>query len=83
MEKAFAPGYDPALAVATHAKERIVRAFEDAEEEHRLSHVRRDEQDFIDRIVSGREVGHYYMILGPKVRKRAKHINRVLDTNQS
>lgn len=30
-------------------------------------HLRRREQDRIDRMVKGEEVGHYYVLLGPKV----------------
>lgn len=30
-------------------------------------HLRREEQDDIDRIVRGDEVGQYFIILGPKV----------------
>ena len=30
-------------------------------------HTRRTEQDLIDRIVQGNEVGHYFVLLGPKV----------------
>lgn len=31
-------------------------------------HLRRKEQDWIDRIVQGHEPGHYFVLLGPKVR---------------
>lgn len=31
-------------------------------------HLRRSEQDLIDRIIKGQEVGHYFILLGPKVR---------------
>lgn len=30
-------------------------------------HLRRKEQDFLDRIIHGSETGHYFMILGCKV----------------
>ncbi len=30
-------------------------------------HLRRDDQDMMDRIVNGSEKGHYFMLLGPKV----------------
>lgn len=67
MEKAFAPGYDPALEIAAHSKKRHVHGFASEEEEHQLAHTRRKEQDLIDRIIEGKEVGHYYLLLGPKV----------------
>ncbi len=31
-------------------------------------HLRRSEQNLIDRIIKGQEVGHYFILLGPKVR---------------
>lgn len=31
-------------------------------------HLRRDEQNLIDRIIQGKEVGRYFVLLGPKVR---------------
>ena len=31
-------------------------------------HLRRTEQNLIDRIVKGEELGHYFVLLGPKVR---------------
>lgn len=55
MEKAFEAGYDPALEVARHGED-------DAEE-----HLRRDEQDYVDRIIAGEDKGHYFLFLGPKV----------------
>jgi len=30
-------------------------------------HLRRKEQDFVSRIIHGKEAGHYFMILGSKV----------------
>ena len=30
-------------------------------------HLRREDQDLMDRIVRGSEGGHYFMLLGPKV----------------
>ena len=32
-------------------------------------HMRRKEQDSVDRIIHGHERGHYFMLLGPKVRR--------------
>ena len=62
MEKAFAPGYDPALELATH---HIKYSEEDVDASwtNRLS---RKEQGAIDNIIHGHEAGHYYMLLGPK-----------------
>ena len=79
MEKAFAPGYDPALELATHP---IKQRQEVKEELDELTfniggtqqpttsdgHLRRREQDWIERIVHGAKTGHYYVLLGPKVR---------------
>ncbi|KAH8828391.1 hypothetical protein DL96DRAFT_1174418 [Flagelloscypha sp. PMI_526] len=65
IEQAFAPGYDPALELATHQGER-------SENDDLLDDIpwteslRRREQDGIDRIVQGGEQGHYFMMLGPK-----------------
>ena len=64
MEKAFDPGYDPALEIASHAKRQGHNySADDPDGEH----LRRQEQDFVDRIISGEEKGRYYMFLGPKV----------------
>ena len=30
-------------------------------------HVRRTEQDLIERVIQGNEAGHYFVVLGPKV----------------
>ena len=61
MDKAFDAGYDPALEVADNAKTPDHVYASDEE------HLRRQEQALVDRIISGREKGHYYMFLGPKV----------------
>lgn len=61
IEKAFAPGYDPALILATH---HIKHYPDEASQTSRLS---RKEQDAINNIVHGHESGYYYMLLGPKV----------------
>lgn len=76
MALAFAPGYDPALELATHSGRNI--EFEDDLDELAFGtngtepttwsgHLRRREQDWIDRIVHGAETGHYFVLLGPKV----------------
>lgn len=64
MEKAFDPGYDPALEVASHAKS---TGHSLLDEDDDGEHLRRQEQDLVDRIISGQTKGHYYMFLGPKV----------------
>lgn len=61
MEQAFEEGYDPALEVAAHAKRRLQAGHPT------VSHLRRKEQDIIDRIIGGLATGHYYMLLGSKV----------------
>jgi hypothetical protein len=79
MEKAFAAGYDPALELATHSSKQPQTAQEELDEltfENNGAqqpttpdgHLRRREQDWIDRIVHGADTGHYYVLLGPKVR---------------
>ena len=78
MEDAFSPGYDPALELATHSAKARHRAAKEEQERPDLEleiedsepwteHLRRKEQDVIDSIVKGEEVGHYYVLLGAKV----------------
>ncbi|KAJ3839623.1 hypothetical protein F5878DRAFT_615770 [Lentinula raphanica] len=59
IELAFEPGYDPALEVAKHY---YTRTGAPSDEEH----MKRREQDQIDKIIHGEEAGHYYVLLGPK-----------------
>lgn len=82
MERAFAGGYDPALELAQHSNRKAEDAgAAELDELDELTfdglgagqltasgHLRRREQDWIDRIVHGAETGHYYVLLGPKVR---------------
>ena len=72
MEDAFAGGYDPALELATHqnkpAGDPGIQGVEMNIDVPWTEHLRRKEQDQIDRIVSGQETGHYFVLLGPKVR---------------
>jgi hypothetical protein len=79
MEKAFAAGYDPALELATHSIKQQQALEEELDEltfdndgiqqpTSSSGHLRRREQDWIDRIVHGAETGHYYVLLGPKVK---------------
>lgn len=72
MEQAFEEGYDPALEVAAHAKRRMQAGHPTP------SHLRRKEQDIVDRIIGGEETGHYYMLLGSKVRDSTCHANKIL-----
>ncbi|KAH8115312.1 hypothetical protein DFH11DRAFT_1588582 [Phellopilus nigrolimitatus] len=65
MEKAFDAGYDPALELASKAKERYAH-YESENQEHEIEHLRRKEQDLVDRIISGKEKGHYWLFLGSK-----------------
>ncbi|KAG5999703.1 hypothetical protein E4U43_001914 [Claviceps pusilla] len=60
MTRAFAPG-DPVLELAAVGKD--VPHSHPSGEEH---WVRRPEQDHVDAIITGQEVGHYYLILGEK-----------------
>ncbi len=76
IEKAFEPGYDPALEVATeHNKSSVIEeggsGLDDVDMNSDVpwtQHLRRKEQDRIDKIVQGAEPGHYFVLLGPKVR---------------
>ena len=76
IEQAFEPGYDPALELArqhTTKKMDYDENGEKMEEEVALedpwtSAMRRKEQDLVDRIIQGEESGHYFVLLGPKVR---------------
>ncbi|KAJ2922672.1 hypothetical protein H1R20_g14415, partial [Candolleomyces eurysporus] len=72
IELAFEAGYDPALELVRFSTSTMV-ASEDSdefEEDEPLStwteHLRRKEQDVIDRIIEGEEPGYYFMFLGPK-----------------
>lgn len=81
MEDAFGAGYDPALELATHSAKTRHRKEREQQERERpdleleiqdaepwTEHLRRKEQDVIDLIVKGEEVGHYYVLLGAKVK---------------
>lgn len=64
MEKAFSAGYDPALELASNKKQ-VVHPSDEIDEQS--LYIRRREQDLVDRIISGKETGHYWMFLGSKV----------------
>lgn len=69
IELAFAAGYDPALELASHGKQRDPNTPEELDWDMDgpwTQHLRRKEQDLVDRIVHGAETGHYFMLLGPK-----------------
>ncbi|EMD33137.1 hypothetical protein CERSUDRAFT_87468 [Gelatoporia subvermispora B] len=69
IEIAFSAGYDPALELAIHGKKRQEQLPEESSwgsETPWTEHLRRDEQDLVDRIVHGKEGGRYYILLGPK-----------------
>jgi hypothetical protein len=75
IEQAFQGGYDPALELAVHAghSSNGNRHMTDVADETNVGHgpwtvhLRRKEQDIVDRIIHGDESGHYFMILGCKV----------------
>jgi len=68
MEVAFAPGYDPALELGKHIK--IGRGVDDLKEgvNAEVENLRQKEQAVVDSIVHGKEPGHYFLLIGPKVR---------------
>lgn len=63
MDNAFNPG-DPALEVAGQAAPKI--GTDAAHKEDTTHWVPRDEQDKIDRILTGVDRGHYYLLIGEK-----------------
>ncbi|KAI9062365.1 hypothetical protein FKP32DRAFT_1593521 [Trametes sanguinea] len=74
IEQAFSAGYDPALELAKNAVKKPADAAEPSANEELewdlegpwTQHLRREEQDLIDRIIQGKEIGHYFILLGPK-----------------
>lgn len=89
IEHAFAPGYDPALELATHHKKTnnstVSAAIEDLELEDGpwTEHLRRKEQDILDRIIHGAETGHYFMLLGCKGAGKTTMILDSMQANQA
>jgi len=83
---AFEPGYDPVLELdrATHSN-RFHTAREDSEAEGELhdAHLRRSEQGLVDRIIDGKEVGHYYLLLGAKGVGKSSMIIDAMRKNQA
>ncbi|PVF95252.1 hypothetical protein CPB86DRAFT_711561 [Serendipita vermifera] len=66
IEEAFAKGYDPALELANHVHHSPSADNEDPLAYVDVENLRRKEQDLVDSIVSGKDVGHYYILIGPK-----------------
>ncbi|TFK51099.1 hypothetical protein OE88DRAFT_1630656 [Heliocybe sulcata] len=71
IEEAFSAGYDPALELANQGKRSEERTvdydeFQVDNDVPWTEHMRRKEQDLIDRVVKGKETGHYFVLLGPK-----------------
>ncbi|KAI0359629.1 hypothetical protein OH77DRAFT_1420163 [Trametes cingulata] len=76
IEQAFSAGYDPALELAKNAIKKPQGASDSEPSKNEeldwdlegpwTQHLRREEQDLIDRIIRGSEVGHYFILLGPK-----------------
>ncbi|OCH86761.1 hypothetical protein OBBRIDRAFT_782700 [Obba rivulosa] len=70
IERAFAPGYDAAFELANYARKKDVQTlsqvFEASVDNPWTQHLRRKEQEYIDRIIQGKESGAYFMLLGPK-----------------
>lgn len=75
IENAFTAGYDPALELE-HAQRYTQRSLDDSISDYSrdiyepgpwTKDLRRKEQDLIDSIVTGKEPGRYFMLLGPKV----------------
>lgn len=75
IENAFTAGYDPALELELaqrytqrHLHDNVVDGSQDFQEPGSwINDLRRKEQDIIDSIVTGKEPGGYFMLLGPKV----------------
>ena len=83
MERAFAAGYDPALELADpqtkkhHGHDKTDDPIFD-EATPWTENLRRKEQDCIDSIVQGREPGHYFVLLGPKVQSHGNGYHLIL-----
>ena len=67
MEVAFAKGYDPAVELSRHIK--LGRGVDDLVEgvSAEVEDLRQKEQAVVDSIVRGKEPGHYFLLIGPKV----------------
>lgn len=86
MELAFSAGYDPALELANRARKQRERTSQenklqwDGLDEPWTHHLRREDQDQMDRIVRGSEAGRYYLLLGPKVGTKSEKLGSGLQT---
>ncbi|KAH9988026.1 hypothetical protein BJV77DRAFT_1061486 [Russula vinacea] len=80
IELAFQGGYDPALELVVHAKNRNVT---DSDDEGHTKRLRRKEQDTLDHIIHGEETGYYYMILGCKGTGKTTMILDAMQANQA
>ncbi|GAA5909284.1 hypothetical protein JCM6882_003788 [Rhodosporidiobolus microsporus] len=59
MDRAFQPGYDPVLELATAASR-------ESDGRVKPGRVRRKEQDYIDKLINGEITGEYLLMMGPK-----------------
>ncbi|KAH9073103.1 hypothetical protein EDB83DRAFT_2505394 [Lactarius deliciosus] len=91
IEQAFQGGYDPALELVVHAKNsmrspRTADAIDELEIQENgpwTEHLRRKEQDFLERVIHGAETGHYFMILGCKGTGKTTMILDAMQANQA
>ncbi|KAI0287338.1 hypothetical protein BC826DRAFT_1045242 [Russula brevipes] len=90
IEQAFQGGYDPALELAVHAKKSLENRNRtdaidgiDVVQGSSTEHLRRKEQDIVDRIIHGAEIGHYFMILGCKGTGKTTMILGAMQANQA
>ncbi|KZT05366.1 uncharacterized protein LAESUDRAFT_727003 [Laetiporus sulphureus 93-53] len=77
IEKAFSAGYDPALELAVRHKAEDNGA---SGQTPGPEHLRRKEQDLIDRVIKGEEIGQYFLLLGPKGTGKATMILDAMKT---
>jgi len=90
IEQAFQGGYDPALELAVQARHSLENqhtadATEDVDVMHDTLtvHLRRKEQDIIDRIIHGDEGGRYFLIFGCKGTGKTTMILDAMQANQA
>ncbi|KAI0036151.1 hypothetical protein K488DRAFT_76181 [Vararia minispora EC-137] len=90
IEQAFEGGYDPALELVVHSKlqgtdRQLPEAIDelDIEEGPWTEHLRRREQDILDKIIHGIETGHYFMLLGSKGAGKTTMVLDAMQRNQA